>query len=215
MAKNKIILLCFLLFVGCTRSAVKDIEHIEEDAVVADTVAGENTEIEIIEVDNSEPDFVEIISISDVDRVAEIFRAEIGVRELTGKNDGPRVEEYLASVELGKGYAWCAAFVTWTFKQAEIDAAVSAWSPSWFPQKNVIYTHGSHTNRTPGTADVFGIYFQNLGRIAHVGFIDDWENGDFCITVEGNTNDEGPCDGDGVYRKRRLKSQIYKISRWI
>lgn len=145
-----------------------------------------------------------------------IYDAEIGVREASGRNDGMRVEEYLASCGRKKGDAWCAAFVTWTFKQAGIKAVVSGWSPSWFPAGNTVYTRGKSGNRTPQTADVLGIYFANLNRVAHVGFIDAWKEKDsFCITVEGNTNDAGSREGDGVYRKRRLKSQIYKVSRWI
>ena len=50
------------------------------------------------------------------DAVEQIYTAEIGVREKTGKNDGERIEMYLKSTGLGKGYAWCAAFVTWTFQ---------------------------------------------------------------------------------------------------
>jgi len=152
---------------------------------------------------------------NDAERVAKVYTAEIGVKELTGKNDGHRVEQYLATCGLPKGHAWCAAFVTWTFQQAGVKAVVSAWSPAWFPQKNTIYTRGARDNLTPDMADVFGIWFQNLGRIAHVGFIHEWEDGKFCITVEGNTNDAGSRDGDGVYMKRRLQSQIYKVSRWL
>ena len=148
-------------------------------------------------------------------RVSEIYSKEIGVRERTGNNDGQRVEEYLRSCNLKKGNPWCAAFVTWTFKQAKVDAIVSAYSPSWFPKKSTIYTRGANGNKTPQKADVFGIYFSNKGRIAHVGFIDVWEDNSYCITVEGNTNDEGSREGDGVYRKRRLKSQIYKVSRFL
>ena len=148
-------------------------------------------------------------------RVSDIYSKEIGVRERTGNNDGQRVEEYLRSCNLKKGNPWCAAFVTWTFKQAKVDAIVSAYSPSWFPNKNTIYTKGAQGNKTPQKADVFGIYFSNKGRIAHVGFIDVWEDNSYCITVEGNTNDEGSREGDGVYRKRRLKSQIYKVSRFL
>lgn len=150
-----------------------------------------------------------------LERVSEIYSKEIGVRERTGNNDGQRVEEYLRSCNLKKGNPWCAAFVTWTFKQAKVDAIVSAYSPSWFPNKSTIYTRGSKGNKTPQKADVFGIYFSNKGRIAHVGFIDVWGDNSYCITVEGNTNDEGSREGDGVYRKRRLKSQIYKVSRFL
>jgi len=39
-----------------------------------------------------------------------LARKELGVKETPpGSNRGPRVEEYLHSVHLGPGYAWCAA----------------------------------------------------------------------------------------------------------
>lgn len=149
-------------------------------------------------------------------RVKEIYSQEVGVREATGNNDGERVEEYLRVVGLGKGYAWCAAFVSWVFIQAEVPAPITAWSPSWFPASNTIYTRGSTTNKMPSTGDVFGLYYSNLKRIAHVGFVDEWQsNTSHVITVEGNTNDASSREGDGVYRKRRLKSQIYKVSRFL
>ena len=148
--------------------------------------------------------------------VRDIYTAELGVRERTGNNDGARVELYLKSCGLKKGNPWCAAFVTWCYKTAGIKTVVSAYSPNWFAAKNTIYTKGKHSNKTPKQADVFGIWFAEKRRIAHVGFIDEWEPpNSHCITVEGNTNDAGSRDGDGVYRKRRLKSQIYKVSRWL
>jgi len=122
---------------------------------------------------------------------------------------------YLASANLKRGQPWCAAFLTWTFRAAGIKAMVSGYSPNWFPAKKVIYTRGSSRNSSPGTADVFGIYFPTKKRIAHVGFIDEWKSGSIAITVEGNTNEAGSREGDGVYKKRRLKSQIYKVSRWL
>jgi hypothetical protein len=148
--------------------------------------------------------------------VVNIYTAEIGVRELTGHNDGMRVIEYLKAAHLTKGNPWCAAFITWSYKQANVTTVISGYSPTWFPNSNTIYTRGSATNRIPDRADVFGIWFNSKNRIAHVGFIDDWPaTNSYCITVEGNTNDAGSREGDGVYKKRRLKSQIYKVSRWI
>jgi len=67
---------------------------------------------------------------------------------------------------------------------------------------------------TPATADVFGIYFPEKKRIAHVGFIDSWD-GTWLITVEGNTNTSGHPEGDGVYRKRRPVRSIYQVARYI
>lgn len=147
--------------------------------------------------------------------IKKIYDSQIGIREKSGNNDGKDVEMYLASCGLKKGNPWCAAFVTWTYKTAKIKTVVSGYSPTWFPIKNVVYTKGLKHNKTPQTTDVFGIYFASKKRIAHVGFIDEWNEGNFCITVEGNTNEAGSREGDGVYRKRRIKSQIYKVSRWI
>ncbi|MEJ0030939.1 MAG: hypothetical protein WDO15_11440 [Bacteroidota bacterium] len=68
---------------------------------------------------------------------------------------------------------------------------MSAWAPSWFPETHVIYTRGKPPITTPKKGDVFGLYMDNMGRIAHAGFIDEWSQGDYCITVEGNTNSAG------------------------
>ncbi|MEM7551142.1 MAG: CHAP domain-containing protein [Bacteroidota bacterium] len=148
------------------------------------------------------------------------YQKEVGVREATGRNDGYDVEKYLASTGFGKGYAWCAAMVNWVHQQCGFETPESAaWSPSWFPTSKVIYHRGKLTFGMPGyqipsSGDVFGIYFRNKGRIAHVGFIHQWIKGPFVKTFEGNTNEAGSREGDGNYYKRRLKSQIYKISRW-
>lgn len=67
---------------------------------------------------------------------------------------------------------------------------------------------------TPKTGDVFGLYFPEKRRIAHVGFIDEW-NDPGVVTVEGNTNVLGSREGDGVYRKRRLVKSVYKVARYV
>lgn len=147
--------------------------------------------------------------------VVSSFQSQVGVRELSGRNDGFEVEKYLASTDLGKGYAWCAAFVNWNLEQCGSNSAGSAWSPDWLPASTTIYKRGQFSYATPQPGDVFGIYFQSKKRIAHVGFIERWGNTSFAITVEGNTNDAGSRDGDGVYRKFRHKKQIYAVANWI
>ncbi|MEI8086566.1 MAG: hypothetical protein WCG93_10165 [Paludibacter sp.] len=148
--------------------------------------------------------------------VQKIYSAEIGVRELTGHNDGKRVEEFLSSCNLKRGQPWCAAFVCWSFKKAGVKAIVSGYSPNWFTSKYVVYSKGGKNNLAPQTADVGGLYFANKKRIAHTFFIDQWKEGSSnAITVEGNTNEAGSREGDGIYRKRRLKKQLYKIARYL
>jgi hypothetical protein len=146
------------------------------------------------------------------DYIERIFLSQVGVKETTGKNDGPEVEAYLAATGLKKGNPWCAAFCAWTLNQGGVENPRSAWSPDWF-KTNVIYRKDQQG--TPGKGDVFGIWFSSMNRVAHVGFVHKWGS-EWVETVEGNSSDvSGSRDGDGVYRKRRLKSQIYSVSSWI
>lgn len=154
-------------------------------------------------------------SISDTtrDRMRKTFTSEIGVIEKGGNNRGERIGQYLASTNLSQGHAWCAAFVKWAFQQNGIQTpGANAWSPSWFPTQKVIFKQRKGKN--PQKSDVFGLYYTHLGRVGHVGFVDEF-HGDYIITVEGNTNDGGSRDGDGVHRKRRLMRTIHIISDWI
>jgi hypothetical protein len=146
--------------------------------------------------------------------IQKVYSAEIGVREQTGNNDGQRVEMYLATTGLGKGYPWCAAFVTWTMIQAKVKTPHSAYSPDWFIS-NVIYKQTwqkTYPEAKPGM--VFGLYFASKKRIAHVGFIDGEDHNNY-YTVEGNTNEAGSREGDGVYRKIRPKNTVYVIADYV
>ncbi|MGY3055230.1 hypothetical protein ACVWYG_003445 [Pedobacter sp. UYEF25] len=139
-------------------------------------------------------------------KLLHIARKEIGVREKSGRNDGEHVERYLAATGLKKGQPWCAAFISWVFKEGGYAAPRTAWSPALFNLKV------NTKELAPG--NVFGIWFPNLKRIAHVGLAEKRE-GDWLISIEGNTNVVGSREGDGVYRKRRPVRNIYLLADWI
>ncbi len=137
------------------------------------------------------------------------------MKELTGHNDGIMVEKIQKAAGIKKHDPWCAATVCYSFIEAGVKAIISGYCPNWFPAKKTIYTRGKKNNQTPRTADVFGLFFPEMGRIAHEGFIDEWPPGSsFAVTVEGNTNKDGSREGNGCFKKKRLKKQFYKISRW-
>lgn len=146
-------------------------------------------------------------------RLDSVYSSYIGVREATGKNDGKQVEAFLRSCGLGKGYAWCSCFVKFCLDKAGIKNNINAWSPTAENRKNIIYDKGTMW-QTPRKGDVFAIYYTNLKRIGHVGFYDGQINKKTFYTVEGNTNNAGSREGDGVYRKIRSYNQIKSISRW-
>lgn len=167
--------------------------------------------------------------------VKAVYDSQLGIREKRN-NTGLEVEKYLSYAGLAKGQPWCAAFVCWVYGQAGVDNPRTGWSPSLFPASKVIWRKvesgkrkvesmrppaypsrlvtGNSQPATPCTADIFAIYFPDKRRIAHTGFIDSWD-GSWLITVEGNTNDAGGRDGDGVYRKRRAVRSIYRVARYI
>ena len=134
-----------------------------------------------------------------------IARSEIGVREKTGKNDGARVEEYLHAVGLHRGDPWCAAWISWIHKQAGYPGPRTGWSPSLFPLNRLV--------KEPVPGDVFGVYIPSLGRIGHCGIIEKVVS-DYRYTLEGNTNNSGGAEGDGVYRRMRHKRGIRKYANW-
>jgi hypothetical protein len=141
-------------------------------------------------------------------REALITRAqnELGVREKTGHNDGPRVEAYLKSVGLHAGAPYCAAFISYLFLMEGYKAPKSGWCPDLFP--------ASRLPRSTLPGNVIGIYFIDKKRIAHVGLIEMVDD-EWCISIEGNTNIAGSREGDGVYRKRRHFRTIYKMADWL
>ena len=111
------------------------------------------------------------------DIILPIARSQIGVREASGKNDGKMVEAYLRYTGNKKGEPWCASFVSWVFGQAGFTQPKTAWSPSLFPL--------ARQTLNPLPADVFGIYFPALKRIAHCGLMEK-RQGNYIVTIEGN-----------------------------
>jgi hypothetical protein len=146
--------------------------------------------------------------------VAAIYKSQLGVKEKTGNNDGKDVEKYLKSVGLGKGYAWCAAFVHWCLIQCNIPNTITAWSPTAHNKKNIVYFNGKF-KKPAQQADVITIYYPSKGRIGHTGFFDHMQSENMTVNYEGNTNRGNSNEGDGVYLTFRPLKTLYSITSWI
>ena len=153
-------------------------------------------------------------AVSKRELVRQIYSSQIGIVEQGGANRGKEVAQYLASTGLGPGYPWCAAFVSWCYQQAQVDAPHSAWVPAYFAKSKIIYLRSKFQSKIPETGDIFSIWYARLGRPAHIGFVDVWGE-DWIVTVEGNTNEAGSREGIGVFKKRRLRRQVYAVSDFI
>ena len=152
-------------------------------------------------------------------QLLKIAAKEVGVREGrdTGGNWNNRVKYndwYAKHPSIrNNGFlttAWCATFVSWVANQAGLLGSVipmHAWTPSglaWFKSRG-LWTQGRGAK--PG--DLFYIYFPAQRRVAHVGFVERVEGG-YIYTIEGNTNNSGSRQGNGVYRlKRRITNNFH------
>ena len=146
--------------------------------------------------------------------VVRTIEKEVGIKEATGNNDGKRVEEYLRTTNLGKGFSWCASFVKWAFLKCGIKTPITAWSPTAHNSKNIVYFK-NRFEQEPKPGDVFTIYSINQKRIVHTGFFYNFYNSRIYETIEGNTNNNGSSNGDGVYKRKRSYHQTYSITRWL
>ena len=226
------IYLCFLLFAGCHHPA--DSYQVAGSSRIDNVIVDSSTDaIEVIipeipkdsaaRLDDDPPvsyqqpheEVAVIVPVKTTrDLVREIYLSQIGVREATGKNDGPMVEAYLRNVGLGKGYSWCSAIVRWVFDRAGVKTQITAWSPTAHNPLNILWLQNKQYSEIR-SGDVFTLWFASKKRIAHTGFIDSDGGNGIVETVEGNTNGGGSRDGDGVYKRKRIKKTIYSITGWI
>jgi hypothetical protein len=154
-----------------------------------------------------------------------VARSQVGVREVPkDSNKGPKVEKYLASVDMDPGNAWCAAFTYWCVSRAaarldydKVPLIKTAWTPSiwtWAKRKECYLMPKDVLNRQsvvdPGSLFLLHGRVNEHTRVKHVGFVESIEGG-FANTVEGNTNKGGSREGGGVYRLRRPLASIYRI----
>ncbi|MEV1294426.1 CHAP domain-containing protein [Pseudonocardia sp. NPDC049635] len=104
------------------------------------------------------------------------------------------------------GYAWCAMFTWWCFRQAGLATLVpkSAYTPTiadWFRRRDAWHT-------TPAVGDLVFFDFPGDGvnRISHVGLVEKINADGTITTIEGNTSPGtggSQRNGGGVYRRVR------------
>ncbi len=228
MAKVYYSVLCILLLCNCHNNGVQDAgisdpvatvetpappAAVEDIPVLVDTaVAMPDSLPAVVVVTTVETDTVSIVH---QPSLTEIYLAYIGVREATGKNDGPVVRKFLRSVGLPEGFAWCAGFVKTCLMEAGIPGVekINGMALSCENKKNMVWAKGAKI-KDPEPGDVFTLYYPSLKRIGHTGFHHHRINSSIYESVEGNTNAAGSREGDGVYKKKRSYNATHSISRW-
>jgi len=150
------------------------------------------------------------------DKAVEIAVSQLGQKEEPiGSNSGPVVDEYLKSVGLEPGYAWCQAFVYWCYAQAA--TALGVPNPvvhtvgvldCWNRTAVNIKIHSSEAQGKPSLINVGDqIIFKHSNGTGHTGIVEKVIGQDI-HTIEGNTNNNGSREGYEVERKVRTLDDV-------
>jgi hypothetical protein len=145
-------------------------------------------------------------------RSLDIVKDQVGVREATGRNDGPRVEAYLRAVGLPKGNPWCMAVHVWSFAQvtdvipiARTGLVRGVWNHALAQQP-----HGTRYRVAPSiawtaTGDLL-IWGYLTSTSGHVERQVSAGQAGWVVTAAGNTtsgSSGNQRDGGGMYYRRR------------
>ncbi|MCC3773660.1 peptidoglycan-binding protein [Streptomyces sp. UNOB3_S3] len=139
-------------------------------------------------------------------KVLDTARGEVGYQEGFSGGHWDNSQKYSPAVpglEWSDEQPWCSTFVSWVFQEAGASdiAPVTAScyeGVSWFEDRG-------RFSEYPAVGAV--VYFGSGGG-THVGIVTSYTD-DTIYTVEGNTNDSGSAEGDGVYRKARPRKSSY------
>ncbi len=128
-----------------------------------------------------------------------VAMTQVGYRE--GKNNDTKYGSWYGL----PNQPWCAMFISWCAKQADISSSIlqrSAWAgPNKVRGFNIpCYAPGE---KKPQEGDLFF-----TDTFAHVGIIYGVD-GEYVLTIEGNSNNDGSDDGYGVVLNKRLISEVY------
>ena len=117
---------------------------------------------------------------------------ELGVAEVAGPGDNPRITAYLGSTGLPTSLAqddetpWCSAFVQWCVNQVGVKGTGSAWARSWL--------EWGHPWLSPMEAPLGAVLvFARPGGGGHVGFwagLDGTQSIDHLLVLGGNAQQD-------------------------
>jgi len=142
--------------------------------------------------------------------VVDAAAAEVGTREgRTGGhwNNDTKYADEVPGLEWADRQPWCATFVSWVALRSGAAAlyprtASCDLGAAWFKDRGEF----SDTPRGPGDQ----VFFGTPRDLVHTGLVVSFD-ADTITTIEGNTNDSGSREGDGVYRKVRRRRDAYVV----
>lgn len=143
----------------------------------------------------------------DATSAIQIARSQVGYHEgKTGLkwNNDQKFSDQLAGFAWSDKQPWCATFVQWCYWQVGIEVPPGARSASCLASVTAYKKAGRFTEYPVIGGQIF--FGKNGGT--HTGLVYDYDD-TYVRTIEGNTNDTGSAEGDGVYLKKRVRRDDY------
>lgn len=144
------------------------------------------------------------MNVSDIIKAAQ---KEIGVTEYPpGSNKVKYNTWYYGREVQGADYPWCAAFISWLFRDTKlvIKTASCATMGNWFKNNKRWFTE-------PQPGDIVFYKFKttrNNNWTNHVGIVESINADGSIITIEGNTSISSNDNGGAVMRRKRSSSIV-------
>lgn len=140
--------------------------------------------------------------------VLNIARSQLGYQEGYSNGHWNNIQKYSGQVPgLGwsNGQPWCAVFVSWClYKSGALKLLPGGQTASVAHIRDAGKT-AKRFNQYPaiGAIAIFGV-----NGDAHTGIVESF-TATTVTTIEGNTNNNGSSEGDGVYRHTRARSSTW------
>jgi hypothetical protein len=137
-------------------------------------------------------------------QLVERAARQIGVKEFPlYSNKGKSVEVYQKAVDgIAQSEAWCMCMVQFLVQKIE---ALNKIQSDLFPSEHclTVWNRSPKSMRVdkPRAGDIV-IWRHGKSFSGHTGIVEGVTK-DYLTVIEGNTNDNGAREGDGVYRKKR------------
>ncbi len=132
-------------------------------------------------------------------------------------NAGPFVEACLKMVGLGKGHAWCMAFVYRCYEEAAKELGIPNPCPKTAGVLNCLNKTPNSRVITKAQATPDNIipgyqFIMDFGKgLGHTGIVVQVNMNGTYIAIEGNTDEKGGREGNGVHKRlRRLDDKLLR-----
>lgn len=143
---------------------------------------------------------------SSASKIIKLAKREVGYHE--GRSDGHwnNHEKYAPEVP-GLTWAqeqpWCAVFVAWLALKSGLDGLYPRTASC--DEAAVWYHRKGRLSQYPAVGAQF--FLGTSADYTHTGLVTGYDD-TYIYTIEGNTNNSGGREGDGVYEKRRTRASI-------